>query len=780
MESGNRSVRRRIRIQLFGSVQGVGFRPFVWRLAKRLDLTGWVANSAKGVIVEIEGQSASVDKFLAALKKEKPQQALVQRTETSPQKLLGQDDFIIRDSFDADEKLVWIAADQATCPDCLKEIFDPSDRRYQYPFTNCVNCGPRFSILERLPYDRVNTTMRDFAMCGLCAQEYKSPENRRYHAQPNACPDCGPQIKLTDRSGRVMSVREEALSAAAGLLRSGKVLAIKGLGGYHLAVNAADEEAVRLLRSRKHREEKPLAVMIPSLEEAKKYCEISHAEEKLLLSPEAPIVLLRKKNRPAGTGLAAAVAPGNPSLGLFVPYTPLHYLLMRQFNGPCVMTSGNATDEPMVTDEDAALQRLGEAADYFLMHNRRIVRGVDDSVVRHVLGRPQMIRRARGYAPLPISWKNGVPNLLCVGGQLKNTIAQTSSEAVFVSQHIGDLENQKSREAFAKTTGMFRMLYDAEPDLVCRDMHPDYCSSLFAESTGKPVLAVQHHFAHILSCMAEHGLEGSVLGVAWDGTGYGEDGTVWGGEFLRVNGPRYERVATFRRFRLPGSERAVREGRRSAFGLLQAMDGGRAASLHRRWLSRYFSSEEVSVLCRMTAQGAQSPWTSSAGRFFDAVSALLEIRSVSSFEAQAAMELEFAIGSCRTRQAYEAPLKRRPEQESLWVYDWEPAIKGLLEDRRRHIPVGRIAAKIHNTLAQCILNVCRKAGQERVVLSGGCFQNRYLLEKTVFCLRRHGFKVYWHERVPTHDGGIALGQAEAARRLYTDRTALKREEALCV
>ncbi len=775
------SIKKRIKVRFHGTVQGVGFRPFVWRLARRFALTGWVANSPEGAVVEAEGSEASLGQFLVAVKKDKPARASIQRMEVLPLGLSGDSSFVIQDSQDAGDKQAWIIPDTALCGHCLGEILDPADRRYQYPFTHCMHCGPRYSILEKLPYDRAHTSMKDFRMCEPCLAEYHDPENRRYHAQPNACPDCGPWLELLDEGGQVLFSRASAFQEAADLLRSGKILALKGLGGFQLAVDAADEEAVSLLRRRKRREEKPLAVMMPTLEWIKNYCEISKVEEKLLLSPESPIVLLRRKQRPAAAfQLAPSVAPGNPALGVFLPYTPLHHLLLGLVQRPLVMTSGNISDEPMAIQNEEALRRLHGIADYFLVHNRRIARVVDDSVARVILGAPQILRRARGYAPLPIPWPKSGPRVLCVGGQLKNTIAQSSPDGVFLSQHIGDLETEESRESFIKTAEVFQGLYEAEPDWVCRDKHPDYYSSRFAEKTGKPVLKVQHHYAHILSCMAEHGLEGPVLGVAWDGTGYGDDGTIWGGEFLMVDGASYQRVASFRPFRLPGSEWAVREGRRSALGLLHAMDGERGFEIHQEWIGKYFSKEESSVLGGMLSKGFQSPWTSSAGRLFDATASLLGIRSSSAFEGQAAMELEFAAASHRTDDSYEVPLVQHPETPDLWLFDWEPMVRQLLEERSRGMVAGLCAAKFHNTLVELIVSVCNKIGQRTVALSGGCFQNQYLLERSVRRLGEAGYSVFWQERIPTNDGGIALGQAEAARRLWTAGKLGERTAASCV
>jgi hydrogenase maturation protein HypF len=754
------TVIQRIHIAIRGAVQGVGFRPFVYRLASDLGLHGWVLNSAQGVFIEAEGEKHALEEFLLRLDKERPPLAFIQSLESSFLDPVGFAGFEIRASEAEGDKTALILPDIAVCSECLKEIFDPSDRRYRYPFTNCTHCGPRFSIIETLPYDRANTSMRLFGMCRDCRQEYEDPASRRFHAQPNACPACGPQLELWDDNGNAVGSRDEALLAAAESIRAGRIAAVKGLGGFHLIVNATDEAAVERLRERKHREEKPLALMYPSLARIRAECEVAELEARLLTSPEAPIVLLRRR----AASVAAAVAPRNPYLGVMLPYTPLHYLLMHELRMPVVATSGNLSDEPICTDERNALARLSGIADLFLIHNRPIVRHVDDSIARILLGRELVLRRARGYAPLPVRMAKPLTGILAVGAHLKNTIALTVGGNVFVSQHIGDLENEEASEAFRNVIRSFQTLYSTEPISVAADMHPDYLSTRYARSCGPPVTAVQHHYAHVAACMAENELEGPVLGVSWDGTGFGPDGTVWGGEVLLADELSFRRFATFRKFRLPGGERAIREPRRTALGLLYEMFGD--ALFDGRDLAplRAFRKRELGPLRQMLARSINSPWTSSAGRLFDAVASLLALRQRVNFEGQAAMELEFASDPDESDEAY--PFEIHPgsgagDGGTLRIVDWAPIILALLDDVSKNIPVGRISRRFHNTLSEIIVAVARCGEERRIVLTGGCFQNRYLTERTVHRLEREGFRPYWHQRVPPNDGGIALGQAVA-------------------
>jgi hydrogenase maturation protein HypF len=742
----------RLRAVIRGAVQGVGFRPFVHHLATEMNLAGWVSNANEGVVLEVEGSNQEIRQFLVRLATEKPAHAVIHSLEPVFLDSVGHSGFTIRESGDQGARTALILPDIATCPECLKEILHPANRRYQYPFTNCTNCGPRYSLIEDLPYDRARTTMKIFPMCPDCQWEYHNPQDRRFHAQPTACPACGPQLALWDREGRILAVREDALSAAVKAIADGQVVAVKGLGGFHLCADARQESAVLALRQRKRRQEKPFALMVPSLEMAKILCEVSEMEGRLLTSAEAPIVLLRRR-QDSSSAIAESVAPRNPYLGIMLPYTPLHHLLMKEFPYPMVATSGNISEEPICIDEEEALQDLKGLADLYLVHNRPIARPIDDSIVAVVEGRELLLRRARGYAPLPVRLGGEAPRILAVGAHLKNTVAIAHGDQAFVSQHIGELETARAFEIFKKTIASFEQFYAFEPELIACDLHPNYVSTHYAGDRNGTLHPVQHHYAHVLSCMADNDLEGSVLGVAWDGTGYGLDHTVWGGEFLRVTEAGFERVAHLRTFRLPGNEKAVREPRRSALGLLfeifgeWVFDGRICASL------QAFTEAELTLLKPMLMKGIQAPITSSAGRLFDAVASLLDLRQIMTFEGQAAMELEFAATGHEEEGQY--PFE---------MTDWEPMIHAILQDFQDRIPVGIIAARFHHTLAEMILQVAHAVGEKKVVLTGGCFQNRYLSSRVIWRLREEGFQPYWHQRIPPNDGGIALGQILAVMR----------------
>ena len=787
--------RLRLKLVVRGAVQGVGFRPFVFRLAAELGLAGWVNNSPQGVFIEIEGPRAALENFLLRLESEKPPRSSIQSLETSWLDLVDYTRFEIRESEAGGDKTALVLPDIATCPDCRYEIFDPKNRRYRYPFTNCTNCGPRFSIIESLPYDRANTSMKTFTMCPQCQAEYDDPTNRRFHAQPNACPVCGPHLELWEcgdtspllKRGQVRALQTtDALLAAAQAVREGKIVAVKGLGGFHLMADARNDKAVRLLRERKHREEKPFALMFPSLEAIKTVCEVSPSEERLLRSPESPIVLLEKiANRKSQ--IANAVAPGNPNLGVLLPYTPLHHLLLAELGFPVVATSGNLRDEPICTDEHEALERLGGIADLFLVHNRPIVRHVDDSIVRVMLDREMVLRRARGYAPLPISLKSKVQSpkskaILAVGAHLKNAVALSVARQVFLSQHIGDLETEQANHAFRRVIADFEKLYEVTPQIVAADLHPDYLSTKYANEISRDALPcgpagqqpsptkivqVQHHIAHILSCTAENEITPPALCVSWDGTGYGLDGTIWGGEFFLVTDRKIKRIAHLRPFRLPGGDQAVKEPRRAALGLLYEIFGDPVFELKELTPVAAFSKAELTTLKTMLAKKLNSPMTTSMGRLFDAVASLIGLRQIMRFEGQAAMEVEFALDGTKTDETYPLPIAGKSEignRKSEMILNWLPMIEAILSDVKGGVSVGKISAKFHNALAEAIIAVAKHAGQDRVVLSGGCFQNRFLTERTVQRLQAEGFRPYWHQRVPPNDGGIALGQVVAALR----------------
>jgi len=786
----------RLRIVVRGAVQGVGFRPFIYRLAVESGLAGWVSNSAQGVFIEVEGPRAALEKFLLRLPAEKPPRSSIQSLEAAWLDPAGYAGFAIRPSDPGGARTALVLPDIATCADCRAEIFDPRNRRYGYPFTNCTHCGPRFSILESLPYDRPNTSMKAFVMCPQCQAEYDDPRDRRFHAQPNACPACGPRLELWDRSGKPLPAATAPagapIAAAAEALRQGRIVAVKGLGGFLLMVAAHNEDAVCRLRALKHREEKPFALMFPSLAAIRAECEVSPLEERLLQSPEAPIVLLRRarapRPAPSALPLAPSLAPHNPNLGVMLPYAPQYHLLLAALGFPVVATSGNLSDEPICTDEYEALDRLGGIADLFLVHNRPIVRHVDDSIVRLMSGRELVLRRARGYAPLPIQLpvSLGGPrsapghSVLAVGAHLKNAIALSVGPQVFIGQHIGDLETDLAFAAFRRVIADFQTLYDARPSIIAADAHPDYLSTQFAHElaargrhgeeaqTPPPqLLTVQHHLAHVFSCLAENELAPPVLGVSWDGTGYGLDGTVWGGEFFLVTETACARAAHLRPFRLPGGDSAAREPRRAALGLLyEALGEAAFAQTHLAPL-RAFTPAELAPLKTMLARRINSPLTSSVGRLFDAVAALTGGRQRAHYEGQAAMELEFALpDTASADEAYELPIRSEPEARSSsrapLILDWAPMLEAILADLDRGVPVSQISARFHQGLVEAIIAVARRLGQPRVVLSGGCFQNRCLTEHAVRRLREAGFRPYWHQRVPPNDGGLALGQIVAA------------------
>ncbi len=747
----------RAKVAVRGLVQGVGFRPFVYRLATQMRLNGWVLNSAQGVFIEVEGTKEALQSFVLRLEKEKPSRAIIQSLETAFLDAAGYDHFEIRYSDPTGQKCVLILPDIAICAECLREIFDPENRRFRYPFTNCTNCGPRFSIIEALPYDRPHTSMKQFMMCPICDREYHNPSDRRFHAQPNACPHCGPRLSLWDAEGIALFEGDAALQHAMEIVRDGQILAVKGVGGFQLIADSRNGSAVQRLRERKRRAEKPLALMYPSLDLVRQDCEVSDLEMRLLLAPESPIVLLHRGSRKSL--LAPAVAPGSPSLGVMLPYSPLHHLLMRDLGVPVVATSGNLSNEPICIDEFEALKRLSGIADYFLVHNRPIVRHVDDSVATVVGGREMLLRRARGYAPLPVHMKETLPCVLAVGAHLKNSVALSVGNDIFISQHIGDLETSEAFSAFCRTAKDLPRLYEVQPSIIACDMHPDYLSTEHARQTRLPLHPVQHHFAHVLAGMADNELEDPVLGVSWDGTGYGTDGSIWGGEFLLTDEESFRRVAHFRQFRLPGGDVAVREPRRTALGVLSEIWGDKGISDRRLAPIASFSESELVVIRQMLSKGIHSPLTSSAGRLFDAVASIVGIRQRVTFEGQAAMELEFAIEQ-DTHETY--PFEITDGLPS--IVDWSPMIAEILIDLQKRESSGRISAIFHNTLTEIILTIARRVGEPRVLLTGGCFQNRYLVEHSVRRLLDAGFKPYCHQRVPPNDGGIALGQVVAAAR----------------
>jgi hydrogenase maturation protein HypF len=752
---------QRLHLRVQGLVQGVGFRPFVYTLATELGLGGWVRNTESGVDIEVEGSPSSLTTFLGRLECDRPSHSILSQLEANWLAPCGYSEFEIYPSApNSAAKSAWILPDLATCPTCLKELFDPTNRRYGYPFTNCTHCGPRYSILTALPYDRPNTTMRTFRMCPVCQQEYNDPLDRRFHAQPNACAHCGPQLELWDCQGEVIASKassRDLITQTADRIRDGQIVAMKGLGGFHLLVDARNEAAVQRLRDRKHRPTKPFAIMYPTLGAIRQDCQVSSAEAECLTSAAAPIVLLQRRSE--GTScLAKSVAPRQTTVGAMLPYTPLHHLLLAELGFPIVATSGNRSQAPICIDEQDALKELGAIADVFLVHNRPIARSLDDSVVRIMADRPMLLRRARGYALSSTTIRESLPCLLAVGGHLKNTIALSVGRQILVSQHLGDLDEAETAQRFQSTIAQLLDLYAAKPVAIACDAHPDYASSQYAQALSEqlniPTVPIQHHYAHVLSGMVDNGLEPPVLGVAWDGTGYGTDGTLWGGEWLAVpNTQGFQRVAHLRPFPLLGGDRAAKEPRRAALGLLYAAFGDAAFELDNPLLQA-FQPQELKVLQRMLQNHLNTPQTSSVGRLFDAIAALLGLCYVNTFEGEAALQLESILPETVTTATY--PYALSQDATGTWILDWQPMLSALLADR--NIPINQISAKFHSTLAEMVVDVAHRVRLPQIVLTGGCFQNRYLLEHTLQRLRVEGFVPYWHRQLPTNDGGLAAGQ----------------------
>jgi len=776
----------RLAISVRGVVQGVGFRPFVYNAARAEALSGWVLNETDAVRIEVQGSGQALRRFLDILNGRHPPQARIdvldaQEIAVQASAPTESASFEIRKSAGDSIPKPTVPADLATCSECLFEIRDSSERRHEYPFTNCTNCGPRSSIIEYLPYDRQRTSMRRFVMCDECQSEFEDSSDRRFHAQPIACPVCGPRIELLASDGTPIADRKQALEESARTVLAGKIVAIKGLGGFQLIVDATNRKAVERLRQKKQRPDKPLAVMLPNLDAVQERCVVCEHEAATLESSAAPIMLLRRRtDSEAVHDIAWAVAPGNPYLGTMLPYTPLHHLLMDQIARPIVCTSGNLSEEPMAISTQDAVSRLGKIADLILTHDRSIVRPVDDSVVR--IGRDglQVMRRARGYAPLPIDVGFELPTVLAVGGHLKNTIGLSLGSKVVISPHVGDLDNTLAVDVHRRAVDDMIAFFGVTPDAVACDLHPDYASTRHAAELASrwdvPVLQIQHHHAHVASCVAEHKIDGPVLGLSWDGTGYGVDGTVWGGEALMCQDAEFRRTAHLRTFPLPGGDQAVREPRRSALGMLFEIMGDAAREIAAQW----FRPEDLRTLIDALARPRLFPRTSSMGRLFDAVAALCDdgiaysrgtgprpvvgehgpgahatygLAERVSFEGQAAMALEFAADS-DVREAYPLPLS----EDSPARADWEPMIRGVIEDRCDGVAVARIAAKFHNALADLALAAAIRADCQQIVLTGGCFQNSLLTDRVYERLSERGFRVYTHREVPPGDGGIALGQ----------------------
>jgi hydrogenase maturation protein HypF len=779
------------RIHITGIVQGVGFRPFVYNLAARFDLKGWVRNTSAGVDIEVDGELNVLDVFIQALRAEAPTLAHIDELTASFGSTNGFRSFEIIHSESIDSAFQPISPDVAICDDCLRELFDPSDRRYRYPFINCTNCGPRFTIIKDIPYDRPKTTMAPFAMCPDCEREYTDPSNRRFHAQPVACPVCGPKVwlefssndfsRLGNIATKVATANEDtdAIQETRRLLSEGKIVAIKGLGGFHLACDATNPKSVSELRRRKLRVDKPFALMMPDLGMIEKHCFVNEAERGLLQSTARPIVLLRRKPE---SNICKEVAPGQDYIGVMLPYTPLHYLLMDsrpwtvddgRYHGlpstVLVMTSGNLSEEPIATDDDEARERLASLADAFLMHNRDIHVRCDDSVVRVFEKEIVPVRRSRGYAPFPVKLPWEVPPLLAAGSELKNTFCITNKNYAFLSHHIGDMENYETLKSFEQGVEHFERLFRVKPEAIAYDLHPNYLATRYAleraERENLPAIGVQHHHAHIAACMAEHGLDGSqpVIGLSFDGTGYGEDGAIWGGEFLIADYKSYQRPFHLGYFPLPGGDASIKKPARTALALLW--------SLGIEWNERLapiseFSAEERNLLRMQLERRINTPMTSSVGRLFDAAAALAGVRQIVNYEGQAAIEFE-ALADPDEAKSYPFELSQSEAgSERSRTIEVKSGIEALIKDVMTGIPVSKISARFHNGLADAIRMTVNKMNQETgirlVVLSGGVWQNLTLIGRTLSLLRADGFTVYLHRQVPTNDGGLSLGQAVIA------------------
>ena len=740
----------RLKFQISGIVQGVGFRPWVYQLAQRHQLGGYVFNSTLGVTIEVEGPAEALARFESELRREAPPLAELDRIHVEHLEAVGYQEFTIRDSEDAAGEFVLVPPDIATCPDCLADLRDPANRRYRYPFTNCTNCGPRYTIIQEIPYDRPHTTMAGFRQCPACEREYHDPANRRFHAQPNACPDCGPWVELWDRE-RMLAERVEAIDQTRSLLKDGAILAIKGLGGFHLACDATNHAALRRLRQRKLRSGKPFALMAASLEKMAEFCELAAEERATLSGTRRPIVLLARR---PGSRISNEVAPGVPTLGVMLPYTPLHHLL---FEGggfdALVMTSANTAEEPIAYRNEEVAARLHSLADYFLLHNRAIQTRVDDSVVRIFEGRERLLRRSRGYAPRPIELGFPAQEVLACGGELKNTFCLTKEHYAILSQHTGDLENLETLEFFEETLAHMKRFFRVTPRAVAHDLHPQYMTTRLALAMpGIEKIGVQHHHAHIAACMAENGLRDKVIGVALDGTGYGTDGLIWGGEFLICDYLSFERRFHFRYVPLPGGDTAIRQPWRSALSYLKDAGLAGAPALE------VVPEAQLRVVEAMLAGRVNTVDTSSCGRLFDAVSAILGIRLETTYEGQAAIELE-AVAAPGLTEAYAYSI----DNDTI---DFRETIRAIARDPN---PREVRSARFHNTVSAAIAKTCQQMREQDrltdVCLSGGTFQNAYLLSHTAQLLRATGFRVFMHSAVPPNDGGLSLGQAVIASSL---------------
>lgn len=751
-------MRKRVKVGIEGIVQGVGFRPFIYQLAHQYHLAGYVTNTSTGVEIEVEGETEDIETFLKAIPEQKPPLALITHISSKPIPLQNESVFQIKPSQVKAKRTTLISPDVCICEDCLRELFDPKDRRFRYPFINCTNCGPRYTIINDIPYDRANTSMRRFKMCPQCEAEYNDPTNRRFHAQPNACWECGPRVFLYDAHACEVPC-DDPIKETIKLLEAGHIVAIKGLGGFHLAVDACNEAAVKRLRQRKCREEKPLAVMSRDIETIKIYAILTPEAITLLTSPQRPIVIVPQKQP---NPLAPSIAPGILDFGVMLPYTPLHYLLMEGNYLALVMTSGNLSEEPICIDNEEAFRRLKGIADYFLIHNRDILQRSDDSVARIINGKARLIRRSRGYVPVPVFLERDFPHILACGGEEKNVVCLVKDNRAFLSQHIGDMENMETLSFFEHVITHLKRILEITPTIIAYDLHPEYLSTKWAlEQQGVKLIGIQHHHAHIMSCLAENkDIFSPVIGLALDGTGYGPDGTLWGGEILLVNGANFKRLAHFKYYPLPGGAKAIKEPWRMGVSYLYPLYGEDIPKLP-LVLNQSIPADQIRLICQVIKKQVHCPLSSGVGRLFDAVSALLGLKLKIAYSAQAAILLEMIREDVEKGYQFNLDTHHHP-----WQIDPAPVFKAIVEDIKAGISPSIISGRFHLGLVDILEEICVKLREKtrinKIALSGGVFQNSYVLEATENRLQTKGFIVYSHSQVPTNDAGIALGQAVIA------------------
>ncbi|WP_066629017.1 carbamoyltransferase HypF [Clostridium magnum] len=759
---------KRLFLKIEGIVQGVGFRPFVYNQAVSLNLKGWVNNNSEGVHIDIEGQEEELNSFIYSLKHKHPTLARIESIIIEEKESVNYKTFQIKESKRKDKKITLISPDMATCEECTGDITDPSNKRYRYPFTNCTNCGPRFSIIKSIPYDREKTTMKKFKMCRNCNEEYTDPTDRRFHAQPNACSDCGPHIWIEDCKGVKIEVND-VLEWTRQKLKEGKIFAIKGLGGFHLVCNALNEEAVELLRIRKNRPHKPFAVMMKDIKTVRKYCSVNMEEEEILTGARKPIVIL---NQSSQYDLPQAIAPKQKTLGVMLSYTPLHYLLFENDIEALIMTSANVHGLPLEYKNESAVESLRNVADYFLQHNRDIYVPIDDSVVKVVDGEARMVRRARGYAPEPIK-KENTKEILACGSNMKNTFCVARENFLFLSQHNGDLENIETIEHYKNNIEHYEKIFYFTPKYIACDMHPGYVSSEYAYNTSLPRIEVQHHHAHIVSCLAENNVTRKVIGIAYDGTGYGTDGRIWGGEFLLCDNKEFERLGQLDYVKMPGGEKAVKEPWRMAVSYIYKVfksNKWKECSTERQLrkiLIKLYGNRAINIVS-MIESDINCHKTSSMGRFFDAAASLMGLRDSVTYEGQAAIELE-AIACEKSLDSYDYDIV----QADGYIVKPEKIIIGILKDKFLKEQDSVISDKFHNTIVNFSKDICKlirkDTGVNEVALSGGVFQNSYLLKNLTNELKREDFVVYANKLIPTNDGGVALGQIVIANEILDNK-----------